>query len=321
MADKKISALTAASTPLAGTEVLPIVQGGVTVKVPVSDLTAGRAVSVASLQATTGAIEANTSTYSGASLSGVTVASKASTDLMGTYPNGLSFTLVNGGSGWPISITQGVLITYYSNTYGADGIGFSFQEFSARNPSAVDIGLRRYFRRYPVSGSAGAAWSSWQEMVAADTSTGDITNYSGNYNQGTAGKGIKFYANTPAAGVTSQLLNWYEEGAYTATRTGFVEVLGSGTITSTGKYTRIGRQVTVNITLTCTGTATIAGNGGAVAYFNVPFTASDNFSGTWIDNTLFNTNGAVVIAGSNMFIVTAWVASGNSRVFTATYFV
>jgi len=46
MADKKISALTSATTPLAGTEVLPIVQGGSTVKVPVSDLTAGRNVAV-----------------------------------------------------------------------------------------------------------------------------------------------------------------------------------------------------------------------------------------------------------------------------------
>jgi hypothetical protein len=39
MADKKISALTAASTPLAGTEVLPIVQSGATVKVATNDLT------------------------------------------------------------------------------------------------------------------------------------------------------------------------------------------------------------------------------------------------------------------------------------------
>jgi hypothetical protein len=42
MADKKISALTAATTPLAGSEVLPIVQGGSTVKVSVANLTAGR---------------------------------------------------------------------------------------------------------------------------------------------------------------------------------------------------------------------------------------------------------------------------------------
>jgi hypothetical protein len=42
MADLKISALTSASTPLAGTEVLPIVQSGSTVKVSVANLTAGR---------------------------------------------------------------------------------------------------------------------------------------------------------------------------------------------------------------------------------------------------------------------------------------
>lgn len=39
MADKKISQLTGASTPLAGTEVLPIVQSGSTVKVASDDLT------------------------------------------------------------------------------------------------------------------------------------------------------------------------------------------------------------------------------------------------------------------------------------------
>lgn len=49
MADKKISALTGASTPLAGTEVLPIVQSGSTVKVSVANLTAGRAVSTGAL--------------------------------------------------------------------------------------------------------------------------------------------------------------------------------------------------------------------------------------------------------------------------------
>lgn len=53
MADKKISALTGATTPLTGTEVLPIVQGGATVKVAVSDLTAGRAISATTVTATT----------------------------------------------------------------------------------------------------------------------------------------------------------------------------------------------------------------------------------------------------------------------------
>lgn len=52
MAEVKISALPAASTPLAGTEVLPIVQNGVTDKVSVANLTAGRAMSAASLTLT-----------------------------------------------------------------------------------------------------------------------------------------------------------------------------------------------------------------------------------------------------------------------------
>ncbi len=53
MANQKISTLTSATTPLAGTEVLPIVQSSATVKVSVASLTAGRAVSAASLALTT----------------------------------------------------------------------------------------------------------------------------------------------------------------------------------------------------------------------------------------------------------------------------
>lgn len=58
MADKKISQLTAATTPLAGTEVLPVVQGGTTVKVSVDNLTAGKAVSASALTLTGGVANA-----------------------------------------------------------------------------------------------------------------------------------------------------------------------------------------------------------------------------------------------------------------------
>lgn len=57
MADVKISALPAATTPLAGTEVLPIVQGGVTDQVTVANLTAGRTVAAATLN-----VDANSAT-------------------------------------------------------------------------------------------------------------------------------------------------------------------------------------------------------------------------------------------------------------------
>jgi hypothetical protein len=52
MADKKISALTGAATPLAGSEVLPIVQSGATVKVSVDNLTAGKTVNTQNIIAT-----------------------------------------------------------------------------------------------------------------------------------------------------------------------------------------------------------------------------------------------------------------------------
>jgi len=57
MADVKISALPAATTPLAGTEVLPIVQSGTTDQVTVANLTAGRTVAAATLN-----VDANSAT-------------------------------------------------------------------------------------------------------------------------------------------------------------------------------------------------------------------------------------------------------------------
>ena len=53
MADLKISQLPAATVPLAGTEVLPIVQSGTTKQVSVDNLTTGKAVSASSVTATT----------------------------------------------------------------------------------------------------------------------------------------------------------------------------------------------------------------------------------------------------------------------------
>jgi hypothetical protein len=74
MADTKISALPSATTPLTGTEVLPLVQAGGNVKVAVSDLTAGRAVSALSfagpLNGTVGATTPTTGAFTTLSASG-----------------------------------------------------------------------------------------------------------------------------------------------------------------------------------------------------------------------------------------------------------
>jgi hypothetical protein len=65
MADLKISQLTGATTPLAGTEVVPLVQSGATKKVAVSDLTTGRTVDMAGLLIGTAAIPARIASIRG----------------------------------------------------------------------------------------------------------------------------------------------------------------------------------------------------------------------------------------------------------------
>ena len=59
MANSKISALTAATTPLAGTETLPVVQSSATTQVSVANLTAGRSVSASNFVVTSSTIPAN----------------------------------------------------------------------------------------------------------------------------------------------------------------------------------------------------------------------------------------------------------------------
>lgn len=135
-----------------------------------------------------------------------------------------------------------------------------------------------------------------------------------------AGNGIDYSANTPAAGMTSQLLNWYEEGTWTVTRTGFVEVLGTGSITNTGRYTRVGRVVTVNITMVCAGGATLAAGTGGVASVNLPSTAGIVSSGIWVNYSTLATSGNVFVqVNGNLYIVTSWIAASASWVIEATY--
>lgn len=159
MSNSKISALTSATTPLAGTEVLPIVQSGATVKVANNDLRPKQIQS----NATSGVLQ-------------VAGPAAASTRVMTT-------------------------------------------------PDANFTAAR---------------------TDAAQSFTGDQTLSTGNIVQGTAAKGFNFTANTPASGMTSQLLNWYEQGTVTVTLT----CVTSGTITlnsgqNTLSYTRVGRVVTI----------------------------------------------------------------------------
>jgi hypothetical protein len=115
MANAKISALTSATTPLAGTETVPIVQSSTTKKVAVSDLTAGRAVSAASLALTTSPLPATSggtgsaSAFSSRAVSFASSTSALSTSTSFTYDTSGNLLVGNTGSAFAPSnaILQG----------------------------------------------------------------------------------------------------------------------------------------------------------------------------------------------------------------------
>jgi hypothetical protein len=71
MADVKISQLPVATTPVVGTEVLPIVQSSITAKVSIDNLTAGRAVSMTSVTVAAGAVGTPSITTAGDTNTGI----------------------------------------------------------------------------------------------------------------------------------------------------------------------------------------------------------------------------------------------------------
>jgi hypothetical protein len=105
MADSKISALPASTTPLAGTEVLPIVQSSTTRQVSVANLTAGRAISATQLTLTTG---------------NLIVASGQGIDFSATPGTGTSELLADYEEGtWTIADASGasLVLTVTNSTY------------------------------------------------------------------------------------------------------------------------------------------------------------------------------------------------------------
>ena len=115
-------------------------------------------------------------------------------------------------------------------------------------------------------------------------STGNCTVNDGDLVIGTNGHGIDFSADGNAGGMTSELLDDYEEGTFTPTANNFTV---SGTSTLTGQYIKIGRQVTVGIKFANTGTiahATSAFIGG------LPFSMASGTEANGLIGMLDNAN-------------------------------
>jgi hypothetical protein len=101
-------------------------------------------------------------------------------------------------------------------------------------------------------------------------SGGDVTLNTGNLVIGTSGKGIDFSAAGNAAGMTSELLDDYEEGTWTPS------VGGTATYNTQtgGTYTKIGNLVYCS----CRISINVLGTGSATAFGGLPFTPSQTGS-------------------------------------------
>ena len=278
MADLKISQLTGASTPLAGTEVLPIVQSGSTVKVSVANLTAGRSFDALGMTLT--------STDAGATASPLLElyrdsASPAANDTIGEIEfngedsagNKQAYALFHGSILSPTSGAEQGQLHFETATAGAltekmviGTTNLVINEiggiFNVRIEGDTDANL---FYTDATNSRVGVGTISPSEKLDV---VGKIK-LSDNLVVGTAAKGIDFSANTGAAGMTSELLNWYEEGTWTPVVTASVGSIT--TYAAAGRYTRIGRQVTLTWYISVSNNGTGA---GAILVAGAPFTAA-----------------------------------------------
>tara|TARA_R110000868_G_scaffold30712_1_gene113261 strand:- start:2326 stop:3141 length:816 start_codon:yes stop_codon:yes gene_type:complete len=269
MANSKISALTSATTPLAGTETLPIVQSSTTKQVSVANLTDGRAVNALSLQLTSNV-------------------------------GNVEPLVLSSGSIGTVGNTIGIRAGYTGTTYQKGGL--IYQSADGNGRGAWNICCQN---------GANSSNVTISDSILKIDYSGDVTYKIGNLVQGTAAKGINFTANTPAAGMTSQLLNWYEEGTWTPTQGAGLVVVGA--FTSSGRYTRVGRQVTVSGTLR--GATSIACTAGGVFTTGIPFTLASAGAGV---ATSSNLGGTVLLVDATTYSVSAMAASG-ALYMTATY--
>jgi hypothetical protein len=291
MANSKISALTSATTPLAGTETLPVVQSSTTKQVSVANLTAGRAVSAASLALTTSPLPA---TSGGTGSSGAFVANGigyASSTTTLTTNSALTW----DGSQMLVKANERIYFDTYTNATTHAG-------YVGRNTSTgnLEIGTQTIGGGYPldiiISGTNSFSFDSANNLI-----------------QKVASKGINFTANTPAAGMTSQLLNWYEEGTWTPTQGAGLTVVGA--FSSAGTYTRIGRLVTVKGNVN--GATSIIVASGSVLCAGLPFTSSGNSVGSLTVSNI-NQRGNVVTVSSSIYSAQATTVD-TSIIFTVTY--
>jgi len=160
-----------------------------------------------------------------------------------------------------LTIGSTTAANYIKLTNSGATTGFLIGSFN----TSVDIKNRE-------AGAMNFFTSDTQRMVIA--ATGDVTVSTGNVVMATSGKGIDFSATASGSGtMTSELLNDYEEGTWTGT-IGGATTNPTTPVTSTGRYTKIGRQVSVEIGFY----GDTTGASGRITVSGLPFTSNASLS-------------------------------------------
>jgi hypothetical protein len=282
MADTKISALPASTVPLAGTEVLPIVQSSTTKQVSVANLTAGRTFEALGMTLTStdaGAAEAPTLDLYRDSASPTAADTLAEIQFNGedSAGNKQKYACIHGSILSPTSGSEQGQIHFETQTAGSSTekmiigttnlvINEIGAVFNVRIEGDTDANL---FYTDATNSRVGVGTISPAEKLDV---VGKIK-LSDNLVIGTSGKGIDFSA-TAGTG-TSELLADYEEGTWTPT-----DDSGAGLSFTLeyATYTKVGRLVTLNFRLAFPATADVSD----VLIGGLPFAAAAAGSGSRI---------------------------------------
>jgi hypothetical protein len=349
MSNSKISALTSATTPLAGTEVLPIVQSGATVKATVANITgAGTYPGSFTTLDSSGNTTLGDTTTDTVKVNGYMGVGVAAAPSISVYASSTALTTTNQ-RGFQSSVfgtsAATVKIAGYWSNIGTAATAFTCTDvinFYALNAikgaGSTITNLHGLYienqtqgtNNYGITSLVSSGTNKWNVYASgtasnylagglnvgatADPGAGNIS-LTGNVIQGTAAKGFDFSANTPLAGKTSTILNWYEEGTWTPNQGAGLTLVGA--FSSTGRYTRIGRQVSISGTVT--GATSVVVTAAGVITSNLPFTVVTAGHGD-ATNVAINASATVICTGTNVTSAAAIAATGTIT-FSATYFV
>ena len=322
MADLKISALPASTTPLAGTEILPIVQSATTRQVSVANLTAGRAVSALSLTSTNdatingvtvgrggGSVSLNTAV--GASALAATStgdsnaafgASALASNLAGIGNTATGFTSLRDNTSGNYNVASGYL-ALGTNLSGSNNVGIGFSVLSTATAISNNTAIGHEALKVASGGTNTAI--GYQSGIAMTTGTKNVIlgSYSGN--TGTLdirisnnnivlsdGDGnvrawwdnanARFYGTLLATGITNSALT---SGRVTYAGT-------SGVLQDNANFVFDGNNVGIGISATANSPLAVQANTGntAIRLVGTSFSGTSNAGIYWYDsnNSTFN---------------------------------